>query len=175
MISQPTTESTDLLEQQLAQAADGVTTSQWGRTSGYLDLLLEQELFKDATGLNDKVDRLVKPALVHKDITKDSTAYIRLMKQEEQKATIRDWERQESVDSLLVDHIVGSVDPQYLEVLNKKHMGFAGETTKTLITYIRTAWCRVSTHNKMKARSAFRGPWYLTSHVVTYAWRMDAQ
>ena len=90
MVSQPTTESTNLLEQQLAQAASAVTTSQWGGTSGYLALVLKQEPFKDATGLNDKVDRQVKPALVHKDITEDSTVYDKLMKQKEQKATIRD-------------------------------------------------------------------------------------
>ena len=98
-----------------------------------------------------------------------SDAYGRLMKQEEQKGTIRDWEKQESVNSLLVDRIVGSVNPQYLEVRNKEYTGFAGETTKTLIAYIRTAWCRVSTQYKMKARNAFREPWDQTSHIATYA------
>ena len=50
-------------------------------------------------------------------------------------------------------------------------MGFAGETTKTLIEYIRTAWCRVSTHHKMKARSAYREPWdqVYYYYIATYA------
>ena len=68
MFVQPTTKSTDLLEQQLAQAAGAVPTSQWGGTSGCLALVLKQEPFKDTTGLNDKVNRQVKPALVHKDL-----------------------------------------------------------------------------------------------------------
>ena len=55
---------------------------------------------------------------------------------------------QELVDHLLIEHIVGSVDPQYLEVRNKENTGFAGETTRTLITYIRQALCIVSTHHK---------------------------
>ena len=79
------------------------------------------------------------------------------------------------VDPLLVDRIVGSVDPQYLEARNKEYMGFTGETTKTLIAYIRSAWYRVSTHHKMKARSAFREPWDQTFHVATYARRLDKQ
>ena len=84
--------------------------------------------------------------------------YKRMTKQEEQKETIRDWETQEFVDAL-VDRIVGSVNPQYLEARDKEYLGFTGEIAKTLIEYIRTDWCRVSTHHKMKARSTFREPW----------------
>ena len=133
--------------------------NRWGGTSGCLALVLKQEPFKDATGLTHKVDRQPKPALVHKDLNKDSTPYDRIAKQEEQEETIRDLETQESVDALLVGRIVGSVDPQYLEARNKDYLGFTGETPRTLIEYTRTDWCRVSTHQKMKARSAFREPW----------------
>ena len=83
MVGQPTTESTDLLGQQLSQAAGAVATNQWGRTSGCLALVLEHEPFKDATVLTNKVDGQTKPALVHKDTNKDSTAFDKLMKQEE--------------------------------------------------------------------------------------------
>ena len=70
MFGQPTTKSTNLLEQQLTQAAGAVATKQWGGTSGCLALVLKQEPLKDTAGLNGKVDRQTKPALVHKDITK---------------------------------------------------------------------------------------------------------
>ena len=76
-----------------------------------------------------------------------------MTKQEEQKEAIWEWETQESVDVLLVDRIVGSVNTQYLRARNKDYPGFTGETTKILIEYSRTAWCRVSTHHKMKSRS----------------------
>ena len=56
MVAELITESTDLLEQQLAQAAGAVETHQWGRTSGCFALVLKQEAFKDAMGLNHKVD-----------------------------------------------------------------------------------------------------------------------
>ena len=118
--------------------------------------------------VNGKFDRQIKPTLVHKDITKDSTAYERMAKQDEQKETIWDWDTQESVDYLLVDCIVDCVYPQYPEARNKDYMGFAGETTYTLIEYTRTAWCHVSTYNKTKARGVFREPWDQVSHITTY-------
>ena len=157
MFGQPTTKSTNLLEQQLTQAAGAVATKQWGGTSGCLALVLKQEPLKDTAGLNGKVDRQTKPALVHKDINKDSTPYKIMVEQEEQKKKIWDWETQKSVDHLLVDRIVGSVDPQYLEARSKDYLGFTKETTKPLIEYIRTDWCRVSTHHKMKTRKHSQG------------------
>ena len=90
MVGQPTTEFTNLLEQQLAQAADNVATNQWGGTSGCLALVLKQEPFKDATELSNRVYRQTQPALVHKDINKGSMLYKRMVEQEEQKETIRD-------------------------------------------------------------------------------------
>ena len=57
MVAHPTTESTYLLEQQLAEAAGAVATNKWGGTSGCLALVLKQEPFKDATGLTNRVDR----------------------------------------------------------------------------------------------------------------------
>ena len=80
-----------------------------------------------------------------------------MVEQEEQKKKIWDWETQKSVDHLLVDRIVGSVDPQYLEARSKDYLGFTKETTKPLIEYIRTDWCRVSTHHKMKTRKHSQG------------------
>ena len=46
---------------------------------------------------------------------------------------------------------------------------------KTLIEYIRTAWCRVSTHPTMKVRSAFSEPWNQVSHITAYTRRLDKQ
>ena len=42
----------------------------------------------------------------------------RMANQEKQKEIIRDFDTQESVDHLIIEHIVGSVDPQYLKVRN---------------------------------------------------------
>ena len=79
------------------------------------------------------------------------------------------------MDHLLVDHIAGYVDPQYLDVRSKDYMGFAGETAQILIEYIRTAWYRVSTRHKMETRSAFREPWDQVFHIATYAQRPEKQ
>ena len=82
---------------------------------------------------------------------------------------------QESVNHLLVDHVVGSLDPQYLKAHNKDYLGFTGEKTKTLIEYTMTAWCRVSTHHKMKARSTCRELWDQVFHVAACIRRLDTQ
>ena len=95
-----------------------------------------------------------------------------MVEQEEQKKKIWDWETQKSVDHLLVDRIVGCVDPQYRKAHSKDYMGFAGETTTALIEYIMTAWCRISTNHKMKTRSNFRELWDQISHA-TYPQRLD--
>ena len=82
---------------------------------------------------------------------------------------------QESVDHLLVERIIGSVNPQYLKARNKEYTGSVGETTKILIAYIRTAWYRVSTYNKKAVRGASREPWNQNSHILAYAQRLDKQ
>ena len=112
ILGQPTTKTTDILEQQLPQSAGALPTNQWGITSGCIVLVLNQESFRDATGILDgKVKRQPKSALLHPGINKDSTPYNRMVKQEEQKGTVRDFDTQKSMDHLLIDHIVGSVDP----------------------------------------------------------------
>ena len=66
IIGQPTTKTIDILEQQLTQAADTVTTNQLGGTSGYITLVLAKESFREATGITGGVvDQQVKPALIH--------------------------------------------------------------------------------------------------------------
>ena len=66
IIGQLTTKTTNLLEQQLAQAAGTVPTNQWGGTSGCNALVLTKEAFREATGNKTAVvNHPLKPALVH--------------------------------------------------------------------------------------------------------------
>ena len=95
---------------------------------------------------------------MHPNANKDTTHYNRLVLQETQMQLIRDWDIQESVGHLIIDHIIVSVDYQYIEARNKDYTCFSNETTKTNIAYISQAWCRVSTHHKKSARGAFMEP-----------------
>ena len=159
IIGQPTTKITNILEHQLAQAVGAVSTYQWGGMSCCIALVLNEEPFREAIGSTSiTVDRQFKPPVIHPSIDKYSRAYGRLVNQEAQKELIWDWVTQESMDHLIVQRVVASVDPQYLKARNKDYMGLAGEMTKTLIAYIRTAWCRASTHHKKEVRAVFREP-----------------
>ena len=105
IIGQPTTKTTDILEQQLAQAAGAIPTNQWGGTLGCITLVLNQESFRETIGILDgKVDRQAKLALVHSGINRDYTPYDRMAKHEDQKEIILDFNMQESVDHLLIPY-----------------------------------------------------------------------
>ena len=113
IVGQLTTRTMDLLEQQLAQAAGAVPTNQWGGTSGCTALVLTKEPSREATGITNGVANIqAKPALIHPRITKDSLVYERMVKQEEQKEIIQDFDTQKSVDHLLIECIVGRINPQ---------------------------------------------------------------
>ena len=95
MVGQTTTKSTDLLEQQLAQVAGAIPKNQWGETSGCITLVLNKAAFREATGITDGVvNSQVNPLLEHPGINKDSTMYNIMVKQEEPKEIIQDFNTQ---------------------------------------------------------------------------------
>ena len=98
IIGQLTTKTTNLLEQQLAQAAGTVPTNQWGGTLGCNALVLTKEAFREATGNTTAfVNRQAKPALMHPGINKDSMVYKRIVNQEKQKEKNQDFGTHESM------------------------------------------------------------------------------
>ena len=62
-----------------------------------------------------------------------------MVKQEDQMKLIWDFDTQQSVDHLLMDRTVSSIDPQFLVARNLDYTGFPNETTKILIAFIRQA------------------------------------
>ena len=89
IISQPTTKTTSILEQQLAQAAGAVTTHLWGGLSRCIALVLTKLEFWAGTGVTTTVVTCqAKPALVHPLINTNTTHYERMVKQELQKLPI---------------------------------------------------------------------------------------
>ena len=103
-------------------------------------MVLSKEVFREAiVSTTAVVDHQVKPALVHPGINANSTDYKIMLKQEKQKETIWHLDTQESVNHLLIERIVNSVNSQYPKARNKECMGFAKNTTKTLTAYIRQA------------------------------------
>ena len=76
IIIQSTTKTTNLLEQQLTQAAGVVTINQWGGRHGFIALVLPEDENQVITGINTStVNCQAKPALLHPGININTTHY----------------------------------------------------------------------------------------------------
>jgi hypothetical protein len=81
----------------------------------------------------------------------------------------KEFELQEAVTSIGVQHINDSVEEQYIKELNKDHFGYANQTIKTLLAHLCTKWCKVMTKKRTNATEAFYQAWVpLTTHIITF-------
>ena len=69
--------------------------------------------------------------------------------------------------------LIKAVDEQYIEELKQDYIGYADETTKTLLAHIKTTWCKVTTQEKQKAKAQIQEPWDQVMHIKSYARRLD--
>ena len=52
-------------------------------------------------------------------------------------------------------------------------MGYSDKTTKSLLNYLKTTWCNITTLEKVKALGVFWVPWDMTSNITTYEQHLD--
>ncbi len=67
----------------------------------------------------------------------------------------KEFQLQEAFTSIGVQCIIDSVKEQYIEELNEDHFGYVNQTIKTLLTHLRTKWCKVMTKEHTNATEAF--------------------
>jgi hypothetical protein len=68
-----------------------------------------------------------------------------------------------------MQHIIDSVEEQYVEELNKEYFGYANQTIKTIIDHLRTNWCKVMTKERTDATEAFYLAWVPnTMHIIMF-------
>jgi hypothetical protein len=92
------------------------------------------------------------------------------------KSLQKEFELQEAATNIGVQHIIDSVEEQYIEELNKDYYGYANQIIKTLLTHLRTKWCKVMTKEHTNATEAFYQAWIPTTiHIITFGRQLDKQ
>ena len=154
MVGHPSTTSHKNLVNQLAQAAGDIESKEWGGNHGTIALVLEDEPYQTLTGDPNLLTAWQDmPNAVHPDIDARTSKFELLTLQEDQKLIITEYQQQVAVNNTLKECLIKAVDEQYIEELKKDYIGYANETTKTILAHIKTTWCKVTTHEKRKAKA----------------------
>jgi hypothetical protein len=121
-------------------------------------------------------DALIKPVSISPKINDKSSPYKILTLQDKWKTLQKEFDLQEAVTSIGVQHIIECVEEQYVEELNKDYCGYANQTIKTLLDHLRTKWCKVMTKEPTNATEAFYQAWVpSTTHVITFGRQLTKQ
>jgi hypothetical protein len=156
IVGQPTTDSMDRMMEQMAQMVANVKTTTWGGLHGSLVLILDDADYATVTkNIFTLLDPLTKPTTINPKINKLSNPYEILTLQEEMKTLQKEFELQEAVTTIGVQHIIDSVEEQYIKELNKDYFGYTNQTIKMLLTHLHTNWCKVMTKERTHATEAF--------------------
>ena len=65
------------------------------------------------------------------------------------------------------------MEEEYLGKLKKDYVGYSDKTSKSLLTHLKTMWCKITTLEKGKALGVFRAPWDMMSNIATYERHLD--
>jgi hypothetical protein len=88
----------------------------------------------------------------------------------------KEFELQEAVTTIGVQHIIDSIEEQYVKELNKDYFGYANQTIKMLLTQLHIKWCNVMTKERTTATEAFYQAWVpSTTHIITFGHQLDKQ
>ena len=60
------------------------------------------------------------------------------------------------------------MDDEYLGKLKKDYVGYSEKTAKSLLTHLKTTWCKITTLEKVKALGVFHALWDMMSNIPTY-------
>ena len=125
IVSQPTTDTMNIMVEQMAQMVAPVKTSVWGGLHGSLTLVLDDADYTTITKGNViSTAPVAQPDAVNKKIIATSTPLEIFMLQEETKKFLREFDLQEAVTIIDIQPIVDSVEEQYIEELNEEYFGF---------------------------------------------------
>jgi uncharacterized membrane protein YgcG len=88
----------------------------------------------------------------------------------------KEFELQEAVTTIGIQCIIDSVNKQHVKELNIDYFGYANQTVKTLLTHLRTNWCKVMMKERTNATEAFYQAWVpLTTHIITFSCQLNKQ
>lgn len=176
IVGQPTTQSMNLMTDQLAKMCAAVRTTAFGGKHGSLAAVLDDPEYQTVTtNTSSSTTPLTEPALVSTSLAKEATPYEILQAQETAHKAKKAFAIQEAVREIGVERIVASVEEQYIEEQSVEYFGYANETIKSLLKHLRDTWCKVLTKEKSNARTAFYQPWPESHHIITFGRYLDKQ
>ena len=154
----------------MAQMVAPVKTTARGGLHGSLVLVLDDADYAIVTrGVVTATNRVDQPPAVHPNIDDQSTQRKLLRLQAETKNLQTAFDLQEVVTNIGVKRVINSVEEQYVEELNEDYFGYANQTIKSVLTLLRTKWCKVMTKEQMDMTDAFYHTWVpSTTHVITF-------
>jgi hypothetical protein len=177
IVHQPTTDSMHRMTEQMAQMVAPVKTTPWRGLHKSLALVLNNADYAAVTkNIITLLAPLTKPTTINPKINKLSNPYEILTLLKEMKTLQKEFELQEAVTTIRVQHIINSAKEQYIEELNIDYFGYANQTIKTLLTHFCTNWCKVMTKERTNATEAFYQAWVpLTTHMITFGRQLNKQ
>ncbi len=177
IIGQPTTETMNKMVEQMAQMVAPVKTTAWGGRHGSLTLVLNNADYSSITKARiTSTMPVTQPDTINKGITATSTPLKILTFQEETKKLLKEFDLQEAVISIGVQHIIDSVEEQYIKELNEEYFGYANNTIKSVLHHLRTNWCKVMKRECTDATKAFYQAWVPNmTHITTFGRQLTKQ
>jgi hypothetical protein len=137
IIGQLTTNSMNKMAEQMAQMVAPIKTTAWGGRHGSLALVLDDTDYKSITKLTTQTTMLVtQPDAVNQGITNQSTPVEILTLQTEMKTLQKEFDLQEAVINIGVQHIIDYVKEQYVKELNEEYFGYANSTIKSVLHHL---------------------------------------
>ncbi len=120
IVGQLTTKSMNKMMEQMAQIVAPVKTTAWGDRYGSLALVLDNTDYKSITKMTTHTTTLVtQPDAVNQGITNQLTPFEILTLQAETKTLQKEFDLQEAVINIGVQHIIDCVEEQYVKELNE--------------------------------------------------------
>jgi hypothetical protein len=176
-VGQPTTKSMDRMSKQMAHMVAPVKTTAWGGLHGSLALVLNDRDYATVTkNIITLLAPLSKRTTIIPKINKLSNPYEILTLQEEMKTLQKEFKLQEAVTTIGVQHIIDSIEKQYIKELIDDYSGYANQTIKMLLTHLRTKRCKVMMKECTDATEAFYQAWVpSTTHIITFGHQLNKQ
>jgi hypothetical protein len=177
IIRQLTTETMNKMVEQMAQMVAPIKTTAWGGRHGSLALVLNNADYSSITkACVTSTTPVTQPDAINKGITATLTPLKILTFQEETKKLQKEFDLQEAVTNIGVQHIIDSVEEQYIKELNKEYFGYANNAIKSVLHHFRTNWCKVMTRERTDATKAFYQAWVPNmTHIITFDRQLTKQ
>ena len=147
----------DILEDEIAKVAATFKTTRYGGRTRCLALIVDQEEMRRITK-DENLDctRAPKPPLLSPRLTDTTTATDGKTFAAEHRQVWFEYYLDQAVDLYDVAAIIASTDAQYLAELEMDYVGFAEETTQTMLAHLRTQPVVLNEEKRVLRRNFFR-------------------